>query len=235
MTIYGKNPAMEVLRSKKKVTKAYVTKATLELIKPYSKQIGEVQVIDTVKMAKQFGDKTQGIVLEIAEYKYADLNKVLKRVEEKENVTLVILDSLEDPHNLGAILRSADATGVDGIIIPRNRSVRLNDTVAKVSTGAIEHVDVCEVTNLNMTINDLKDKGFWVIGLELDGTIDYREQDYKGKIAVVVGSEGRGISKLVKENCDFLVRIPMYGKVNSLNASVSAGLLLYQILTSRGL
>ena len=235
MTIYGKNPAMEVLRSKKKVTKAYVTKATLELIKPYSKQIGEVQVIDTVKMAKQFGDKTQGIVLEIAEYKYADLNKVLKRVEDKENVTLVILNSLEDPHNLGAILRSADATGVDGIIIPKNRSVRLNDTVAKVSTGAIEHVDVCEVTNLNMTINDLKDKGFWVIGLELDGTIDYREQDYKGKIAVVVGSEGRGISKLVKENCDFLVRIPMYGKVNSLNASVSAGLLLYQILTSRGL
>lgn len=235
MTIYGKNPAMEVLRSKKKVTKAYVTRTTLELIKPYSKQIGEVQVIDTVKMAKQFGDKTQGIVLEIAEYKYADLNKVLKRVEDKENVTLVILDSLEDPHNLGAILRSADATGVDGIIIPKNRSVRLNDTVAKVSTGAIEHVDVCEVTNLNMTINDLKDKGFWVIGLELDGTIDYREQDYKGKIAVVVGSEGRGISKLVKENCDFLVRIPMYGKVNSLNASVSAGLLLYQILTSRGL
>ena len=235
MTIYGKNPAMEVLKSKKRVTKAYVTKTTLELIKPYSKQIGEVQVIDDVKMSKQFGDKTQGIVLEIAEYKYTDLNKVLKRVEEKENVTLVILDSLEDPHNLGAILRSADATGVDGIIIPKNRSVRLNDTVAKVSTGAIEHVDVCEVTNLNMTINDLKDKGFWVIGLELDGTIDYREQDYNGKIAVVVGSEGRGISKLVKENCDFLVRIPMYGKVNSLNASVSAGLLLYQILTSRGL
>ncbi len=235
MTIYGKNPAMEVLKSKKRVTKAYVTKATLELIKPYSKQIGEVIVLDTVKMSKQFGDKTQGIVLEIAEYKYADLNRVLKRVEEKENVTLVILDSLEDPHNLGAILRSADATGVDGIIIPKNRSVRLNDTVAKVSTGAIEHVDVCEVTNLNMTINDLKKLGFWVIGLELDGTIDYREQDYKGKIAVVVGSEGRGISKLVKENCDFLVRIPMYGKVNSLNASVSAGLLLYQILTSRGL
>lgn len=235
MTIYGKNPTMEVLKSKKRVTKAYVTKATLELIKPYSKQINEIIVLDTVKMTKQFGDKTQGIVLEIAEYKYADLNKVLKRVEDKENVTLVILDSLEDPHNLGAILRSADATGVDGIIIPKNRSVRLNDTVAKVSTGAIEHVDVCEVTNLNMTINDLKDKGFWVIGLELDGTIDYREQDYKGKVAVVVGSEGRGISKLVKENCDFLVRIPMYGKVNSLNASVSAGLLLYQILTSRGL
>ena len=235
MTIYGKNPTMEVLKSKKRVTKAYVTKATLEIIKPYSKQINEIIVLDTVKMTKQFGDKTQGIVLEIAEYKYADLNKVLKRVEDKENVTLVILDSLEDPHNLGAILRSADATGVDGIIIGKNRSVRLNDTVAKVSTGAIEHVPVCEVTNLNMTINDLKKAGYWIVGLELDGSVDYRKQDYHGKIAVVIGSEGRGISKLVKENCDFLVRIPMYGKVNSLNASVSAGLLLYQILTNRGM
>lgn len=235
MTIYGKNPAMEVLKSKKKVTRAFVTNATLGLVEPYSKQIDKIQVVDHGFLTKKFGDKTQGIVLEIAEYKYADLHKVLKRVEDKENVTLVILDSLEDPHNLGAILRSADATGVDGIIIPKNRSVRLNDTVAKVSTGAIEHVDVCEVTNLNMTINDLKKLGFWVIGLELDGTIDYRDQDYKGKIAVVVGSEGKGISKLVKENCDFLVRIPMYGKVNSLNASVSAGLILYQILTSRGL
>jgi 23S rRNA (guanosine2251-2'-O)-methyltransferase len=235
MTIYGKNPAMEVLKSKKRVTKAYVTKTTLELIKPYSKQIGEVQVIDAVKMSKQFGDKTQGIVLEINEYKYASLNNVLKSTKDKENVTLVILDSLEDPHNLGAILRSADATGVDGIIIGKNRSVRLNDTVAKVSTGAIEYVPVCEVTNLNMTISDLKKEGFWVVGLELDGKIDYRKQDYHGKIAVVIGSEGRGISKLVKENCDFLVRIPMYGKVNSLNASVSAGLLLYQILTNRGM
>ena len=156
MTIYGKNPTMEVLKSKKRVTKAYVTKATLELIKPYSKQINEIIVLDTVKMTKQFGDKTQGIVLEIAEYKYADLNKVLKRVEDKENVTLAILDSLEDPHNLGAILRSADATGVDGIIIPKNRSVRLNDTVAKVSTGAIEHVPVARVSNIVQVIEELK-------------------------------------------------------------------------------
>ena len=235
MTIYGKNPVMEALKSKKKITRIYVTNNNVSLIEPYSKQIEKINVVDAAFLTKKYGDKTQGIVAEIAEYKYASLNNVLKRVGDKENVTLVILDSLEDPHNLGAILRSADATGVDGIIIPKNRSVRLNDTVAKVSTGAIEHVDVCEVTNLNMTINDLKKLGYWVIGLELDGTVDYRDQDYKGKIAVIIGSEGRGISKLVKENCDFLVRIPMYGKVNSLNASVSAGLLLYQILTNRGL
>ena len=235
MNIYGKNPVMEILKSKKKVSKLYITKNNEELVKPYLKQISELVILDSNKLAKLYGDKTQGIVAVINEYTYADLNKVLKRIEDKENSTLVILDSLEDPHNLGAILRSSDATGVDAIIIPKNRSVRLNDTVAKVSTGAIEHVDVCEVTNLNMTISDLKKKGYWVIGLELDGKIDYREQDYHGKIAVVIGSEGRGISKLVKENCDFLVRIPMYGKVNSLNASVSAGLLLYQIITNRGL
>ena len=235
MTIYGKNPASEVLKSHKKISKAYVTKNTMEFIKPYLKQISEYVVLEQKDMTKKFGDKTQGIVLEINEYKYASLNNVIKSTKDKENVTLVILDSLEDPHNLGAILRSADATGVDGIIIGKNRSVRLNDTVAKVSTGAIEHVPVCEVTNLNMTINDLKKAGYWIVGLELDGSIDYRKQDYHGKIAVVIGSEGRGISKLVKENCDFLVRIPMYGKVNSLNASVSAGLLLYQILTNRGM
>ena len=235
MNIYGKNPVMEILKSKKKVSKLYITKNNEELVKPYLKQISELVILDSNKLAKLYGDKTKGIVAVINEYTYADLNKVLKRIEDKENSTLVILDSLEDPHNLGAILRSSDATGVDAIIIPKNRSVRLNDTVAKVSTGAIEHVDVCEVTNLNMTISDLKKKGYWVIGLELDGKIDYREQDYHGKIAVVIGSEGRGISKLVKENCDFLVRIPMYGKVNSLNASVSAGLLLYQIITNRGL
>lgn len=145
----------------------------------------------------------------------------------------MILDGLEDPHNLGAILRSADATGADAIIIPKNRSVSLNQTVAKVSTGAIEYVDVVQVTNLTQTIQELKKQGYWVVGLELDGSIYYDEQDYKGNIAIVVGSEGKGISRLVKENCDVLVKIPMYGKVNSLNASVSAGLILYEVVRNR--
>jgi 23S rRNA (guanosine2251-2'-O)-methyltransferase len=175
----------------------------------------------------------QGVVAEIVEYEYKTLNEVIKKCENKNSV-FAMLDGLEDPHNLGAILRSADATGVDAIIIPKNRSVSLNSTVAKVSTGAIEHVDTVQVTNLVMALKELKKQGYWVIGLELDGSVDYRKQDYSGKIVVVIGSEGKGISRLVKEECDFCVNIPMYGHVNSLNASVSAAILFYEILRNRG-
>lgn len=234
MIIYGKNAVLEILRSHKKITKLIITKNNQKMVEPYLKEIKKVTIIDNNKMIKEYGDKTQGIVVEIADYTYKNYDKVITKLNEQENVTIMMLDGLEDPHNLGAILRSADATKTDAIIIPKNRSVRLNDTVAKVSTGAIEYVDVIEVTNLVTTIKDLKSKGYWVIGVELDGSIDYRKQDYHGKIVVIIGSEGRGISKLVKENCDFLVNIPMYGKVNSLNASVSAGIILYQILTNRG-
>jgi 23S rRNA (guanosine2251-2'-O)-methyltransferase len=185
-------------------------------------------------ISKRYGDKTGGIVAEINEYEYATLEEVLNKTSKKpEGGVLMLLDGLEDPHNLGAILRSADATGADAIIIPKNRSVSLNQTVAKVSTGAIEYVDVVQVTNLTQTIQELKKQGYWVIGLELDGSIYYDEQDYKGNVAIVVGSEGKGISRLVKENCDVLVKIPMYGKVNSLNASVSAGLILYEVVRNR--
>ena len=145
-----------------------------------------------------------------------------------------MLDGLEDPHNLGAILRTADATGMNGIIIPKNRSVSLNATVAKVSTGAIEHVDVCQVTNLVQTLKELKKAGYWVIGLEMEGSVDYKVQDYKGKIVVVIGSEGKGISRLVKEECDYMINIPMIGHVTSLNASVSASIIFYEILRQRG-
>jgi 23S rRNA (guanosine2251-2'-O)-methyltransferase len=168
------------------------------------------------------------------EYGYVSLEEIIRKNQDKENVALVILDGLEDPHNLGAILRTADATGMNGVIIPKNRSVSLNSTVAKVSTGAIEHVDCAQVTNLVNAMNDLKKAGYWIVGLELDGSIDYRKQDYLGKIAVVIGSEGKGISRLVKENCDFKVFIPMVGHVNSLNASVSASILFYEILRNRG-
>ena len=235
--IYGKNCINEAIRAKAKLEIVYLLDSNIKKDKSFIEMLKDkkikYEILSKDKLDKKFGHSHQGYGAIREDYKIYD--EAIIDSFTGTGRRILILDGLQDPHNLGAILRSADATGVDGIIIPKNRSVRLNDTVAKVSTGAIEHVDVCEVTNLNMTINDLKDKGFWVIGLELDGTIDYREQDYKGKIAVVVGSEGRGISKLVKENCDFLVRIPMYGKVNSLNASVSAGLLLYQILTSRGL
>lgn len=234
MIVYGKNAVMEILRSHKKVIKLIITKNNEKLVEPYSKDIEKLIIVDSNKMIKEYGDKTQGIVAEVYDYHYQNYDKVIEKLKNQENVTIVMLDGLEDPHNLGAILRSADATKTDAIIIPKNRSVRLNETVAKVSTGAIEYVDVIEVTNLVTTIKSLKDNGYWIIGVELDGKIDYRAQDYHGKIAIIIGSEGKGISKLVKENCDFLVNIPMYGKVNSLNASVSTGIILYQILTNRG-
>ena len=146
-------------------------------------------------------------------------------------MVIVMLDSLEDPHNLGAILRTCDAAGVDGVIIGKNRSVRLNDTVAKVSTGAIDYVKVVEVTNLTNTIKDLKKKGYWIVGAEaIDESKYYDQMKYDMPTCLVVGSEGKGISDLVRKNCDFLVKIPMLGHVNSLNASVSCSILIYEII-----
>lgn len=234
MLIYGKNMVLEALRNKKDIVKLYVAKQTLDIAKANmaNKNI-EISVLSVNELNAMCDGLHQGLIAEVAEYKYADLSGMIEKNKDKENVCFCILDGLEDPHNLGAILRSADATGMDGIIIPKNRSVALNSTVAKVSTGAIEYIDVAQVSNLVNAINDLKKNGYWVIGLELDGSIDYKKQDYKGKIAVIIGSEGKGISRLVKENCDFLVNIPMVGHVNSLNASCSAAILFYEIMRNR--
>ena len=236
MIIYGKNPVVEAIRNKRNISKMVVLEGLKDqnFLKLLKENRIKYELLPQHIFSKRYGDKTGGIVAEINEYKYATLEQVLNKTSKKpEGGVLMILDGLEDPHNLGAILRSADATGADAIIIPKNRSVSLNQTVAKVSTGAIEYVDVVQVTNLNQTIQDLKKQGYLVVGLELDGSIYYDEQDYKGNIAIVVGSEGKGISRLVKENCDVLVKIPMYGKVNSLNASVSAGLILYEVVRNR--
>lgn len=235
MIIYGKNTVLEALKGNKDIVKVYVTSNNLDLVKKYTsnKKI-EIIVMQSKDMNRMFDGNHQGIACEIMEYGYVSIDEIIRKNKDKENVALVILDGLEDPHNLGAILRTADATGMNGVIIPKNRSVSLNSTVAKVSTGAIEHVDCAQVTNLVNAMNDLKKAGYWIIGLELDGSIDYRKQDYLGKIAVVIGSEGKGISRLVKENCDFKVFIPMVGHVNSLNASVSASILFYEILRNRG-
>lgn len=233
MIIYGKNMVLEALRNKDKIKKVYLTKNNLDLIEKYKQKISKIQISSIKELDVLASGNHQGIVAEVEEYGYVSLEEVIKKHKDDKNVSLAILDGLEDPHNLGAILRSADASGIDGIIIPKNRSVQLSSTVAKVSTGAIEYVDVIQVVNLVNTIKTLKENGYWIIGLELDGSVDYRKQDYTGKIAVIIGSEGRGISKLVKENCDYLVNIPMVGHVNSLNASVSASILFYEILRNR--
>lgn len=228
INVYGKNAIRELFKGSRKVYAIYsYLPLDDELSKLAKAKKVDVRIINKQSFIKEYGDKCGGVVAKAEEYQYYDYNQLIKDCN-KDDATILILANLEDPHNLGAILRTADATAIDGIIIPKNRSVGLNETVAKVSTGAIEHVKVTQVVNLNQTIQDLKKNGFWVIGLELSGTMDYREAPYDGKIALVVGSEGNGIPKLVLDNCDLVVKIPMYGKVNSLNASVSAALFLYE-------
>lgn len=235
MLIYGKNTATEAFKSGKQIDKIYLSSDLTDqrIIQLAKNTKAEIVFMPRSKMDENFHGNHQGVVVKVIDYEYCNLRDLLEKYK-NEDAVLAILDGLEDPHNLGAILRTADATGVNGIIIPKHRSVSLNATVAKVSTGAIEYANVVQVTNLVTTIKELKKNGYWIIGLELDGSVDYRKQDYSGKIAVVIGSEGKGISRLVKEECDFCVNIPMYGHVNSLNASVSAAILFYEILRNRG-
>ena len=235
MLIYGKNTATEAFKSGKQIDKIYLSSDLTDqrIIQLAKNTKAEIVFMPRSKMDENFHGNHQGVVVKVIDYEYCNLRDVLEKYK-NEDAVLAILDGLEDPHNLGAILRTADATGINGIIIPKHRSVSLNATVAKVSTGAIEYANVVQVTNLVTTIKELKKNGYWIIGLELDGSVDYRKQDYSGKIAVVIGSEGKGISRLVKEECDFCVNIPMYGHVNSLNASVSAAILFYEILRNRG-
>ena len=168
----------------------------------------------------------QGIIVETFPHEYSSLDDILKSTEGKKQPLILILDEIEDPHNFGAILRSADAFGVDGVIVKSKNQVPLNSTVAKVSTGAIEYVKVAQVSNLNNVLKVLKDKGFWIFAADGSGKDDYHKVDYSGSVALIVGSEGRGISQLVMKNSDFIIKIPMSGHVNSLNVSVSTGILL---------
>ena len=175
----------------------------------------------------------QGVAALVAPYEYADFDQFLKQQQEKDGLsTVIILDGLEDPHNLGSILRTADASGVDGVIIPKRRSVSLTQTVAKASTGAIQHVPVIRVTNLAKTIDELK-QWFWVAGTEANNATDYRDLEADMSLAIVIGSEGQGMSRLVSDKCDFYIKIPMVGHVNSLNASVAASLMMYEVFRKR--
>lgn len=237
MLIYGKNTVTETLKSGKKVSKVYLSSELNDtnLVDLVKKAKVEVIFMPRNKMNQKFEGNHQGIVAEVAEYEYKQLEEVVEKCSEKDAV-LAVLDGLEDPHNLGAILRTCDASGVDGVIIGKNRSVRLNNTVAKVSTGAIEYVKVAEVTNLNNTIKYLKKQGYWIVGAEAtDESILYNKMKYDMPICLVIGSEGKGLSRLVRENCDYLIKIPMVGHVNSLNASVSCSILVYEIIKYRNL
>ena len=178
------------------------------------------------------GGVHQGFVLKVSEFAYADLSEIMTKAENEENPLILILDGLTDPHNLGSILRTADATNVTGIIIPKHRSVGVTPVVSKTSTGAVEHVPIARVTNLSQTLDTLKDKDFWIFGTDMNGTPSHK-WNTKGKLARVIGNEGKGISHNIKKQVDEMITIPMNGHVQSLNASVAAAILMYEVFINR--
>lgn len=235
--IYGRNTVVESLKGDKKVYQLYLMKNVKDdhILSLAKKKNVPVRMVSNKKeLSQMVGEGNhQGIVAEVDGYEYSSIDEILRAIPHEKTPLLLMLDGLEDPHNLGAILRTCDAVGVDGVIINKNRSVGLTPTVAKVSTGAIDHVKVAQVTNLSQTLIQLKESGFWVVGCDLEQSQDYREVDYNMPLVVVTGSEGFGISRLVKKHCDINVVLPMVGHVNSLNASVATAVILYQIYNSQ--
>ncbi|HET7657433.1 MAG TPA: 23S rRNA (guanosine(2251)-2'-O)-methyltransferase RlmB [Bacillales bacterium] len=237
--ISGKNPIIEALRSGRDINKIWVnerSKASVRQVLSLAKRAGvTVQDAPKQKLDQLAGSTNhQGVVASVAAHSYAEMEDLFHKAEEKgEQPFFVLLDEIEDPHNLGAILRTADAAGVHGVIIPKRRSAALTSVVAKASAGAIEYVPVVRVTNLARTIDDLKKRGIWFAGAAAEGTEDFRQSDFQIPIGLVIGNEGKGISRLVREKCDFLVSLPMAGRVSSLNASVAAALLMYEVYRKR--
>ena len=230
MYIYGKNVVKEAIEKKEKITKAIIYKKFSDeyLISALQKLNIPIRYVEKFELDKLVNGMHQGIIVNVPDYEYAELDDFIHN----ENSFVVILDHLEDPHNLGAIIRTCEAAGVDGIIIPKDRSVEVNATVIKVSTGAINNMNVARVTNLSRTIEELKKEGFWIVGTDMNGT-SYDQIDYKGKIAIVIGNEGAGMSRIVRESCDFIASIPMIGTTNSLNASVATGIMVYEAVRQR--
>lgn len=237
--IIGRNPVMEALQSGRPVGKVLVSdqlnkQSQQTLQQAVKKSNTTMQVVPKKRLDQLSSGKHQGIVAYVAAYEYASVEMILQRAEAEQVAPLIlILDEIEDPHNLGAILRTADATGVHGVIIPKRRAVGLTETVAKASAGAIEHIPVARVTNVAATIDQLKQQNIWVVGTDEQGSDDYRTLDGETALALVIGNEGKGISRLVKEKCDWMVHLPMHGAIPSLNASVASSLLMYEVYRKR--
>ena len=230
MLVYGRNVALEILKNPKKVSKVILQNGFDD------KKI--LSLLENSKISVKYQSKKeidhladgvhQGILLYVRDYQYYPLGSLLKT----EPSFVVLLDHIEDPHNFGAIIRTCEAASVDAIIIPKDRQVPVNATVMKTSVGTLDSMKIVQVPNLATTIDQLKEHGFWV-GTALDDSVDYRDIDYSGNIALVIGNEGKGISNLVKKKCDFLAKIPMYGTTNSLNASVASGIMIYEVIRNR--
>ena len=237
MLVEGINVVRELLKADVKIEKILAEESDnkdIVTLTDLARAKGvKIEIVDKFKLEKIAKGKTQGIAAFIPNFKYAEIQDIMLNAERKgEKPFIVILDGITDPHNLGAIIRTCEAAGINGIIIPKDRSVSVNSTVMKTSAGALENVKIAMVTNLNQTIKTLKDNGFWVVGTDMENSVDYREIDYSGKIALVIGSEGFGMSESIKKSCDFIARIPMNGKINSLNASVAAGIMIYEVIRS---
>lgn len=238
--IYGKNPIIEALRSGRELNKIWIAEGSkpqaVQIIYDEAKQRGIiVSQVPRAKLDQVAETKNhQGVVAFIAAYEYAEYEDILDQTGKNGKVPFVLLlDGIEDPHNLGSILRTADASGVDGVIIPKRRATGLTQVVAKASAGAIEYVPVCRVTNLATTIDDLKKRGYWVFGTDASAKLDYRKGDFTSPVVLVIGSEGKGISRLIRDKCDSLLKLPMLGHVTSLNASVASAILMYEVLRQR--
>ena len=237
--IEGRNPVIEAIKNDREIDKIMISNSAKEgsikkIIAMAKEKNLVVQYVDKNKLDEiSTSHAHQGVIAQVSEYKYYELDELIASAKEKsEHPFFIILDEITDPHNLGTIIRTADAVGAHGVIIPKRRSVHITPTVAKASAGAVEYVPVCKVTNIVNTIKKLKEEGLWITAADMDGQPFY-EQDLTGPIGLVIGSEGFGISRLVKQNCDFTVKMPMVGNVTSLNASVAGGILLYEIFRQR--
>lgn len=238
--VVGRNPVLELLKAKKEIDKIYVlkgdTKGSIKKIiaKAKDRRI-VVQEVDKERLEKvSNGENHQGVAALVTGFKYSSLDDVVgeaRRLDEEPFI--VILDEIEDPQNLGAIIRTCECAGVHGVVIPKRRSARVNQSVYKASAGAVNHIMVAEVTNVSDTIETLKDEGLWIYGADMEGGNYYYQEDLTGGIGLVIGNEGKGISRLVKEKCDVLVKIPMFGDVSSLNASTSAAILIYEVIRQK--
>ncbi len=237
--IFGRGPVLEALKNSHPIEKIIIkngpyAKSLIPVIDLAKKNNIIIQQADGNRLDKMAeGENHQGVIAMVSAYRYATVDDILKKAEDKgESPFVIICDKITDPHNLGAIIRTANCVGAHGVIIAKHESAGVNSVVMKTSVGAVEYTPVAKVTNLATTIDELKDKGFWITCADMDGQPMY-DIDLKGSIAIVVGSEGKGVSRLVREKCDFVASIPMYGEINSLNASVAAGVLMYEALRQR--
>ena len=237
--VAGRNAILELLKSDKDINKIYISRGerhgSINEIIARAKERKIVLVEVEGSKLDTMAENHQGVVAIVPPFNYCEIEDILEIAKERnEDPFILILDGIEDPHNLGSIIRTAETAGVHGIIIPKRRNVAVNSTVSKVSTGATAYVKVARVNNLNETIKKLKDSGLWVIGTDGEADTLYYNQDLKGPLAIIIGSEGFGISKLVKENSDILIKIPMKGQITSLNAAVSTGIVIYEAVKQRG-